>query len=99
MGKNKKEVRKVANDEILCILPILVVLGQPIPYKVCENNREKITKSLINFLMGNNVEFNEKSTQEAIDYLFERDHEDFLSILLMRFVCLSVRHTLYLRNG
>ena len=75
--KRRKTVRRVDNDQVLCVLPILV-LSQPIPYFVCEANRG-IIKRFITFLMGNNVEFDvESELDKAIDYFFERDHEHFL---------------------
>ena len=76
--KRRKVVRKIGDDEIFTILKISKS-PQTIPYYVCEANREKITKNLIKFLMGNNVVT--VSDQEAIEFLFKRDQEDFLLLL------------------
>ena len=59
--------KKKIDSNILGIYAITVVCF--VPYDVCERNQEKITKNFIKFLLGNNVEFDGKSVQEAIDYL------------------------------
>ena len=68
----KKNKTIHSTNDILGIYTIFVSCY--VPYEVCVANQEKITKNFIKFLMGNNVEFAKKSLQEAIDYLFERDH-------------------------
>ena len=78
--KKKKTIAKIDDFDILGIFPICVS-SKIIPYYVCVANRETITKNFIKFLLGNNVEFESKSLQVAIDTLFERDHGYFLLLL------------------
>ena len=80
--KKRKVIRKFDDNEILTILAIFKSI-ETIPFYVCEAYQEKITKNLIKFLMGNNVVIT--SDQDAIDFLFKRDHGDFLLLLVGKF--------------
>ena len=79
----KKNKTIHSTNDILGIYTIFVSCY--VPYEVCVANQEKITKKFIKFLMGNNVEFAKKSLEEAIDYLFERDHGYFQNIKVGKF--------------
>ena len=78
VSKRKQPVPRVEDKEVLGQFPIIVSYE---PYIVCDANREKITKNLIKWLMGNNVSFDPEQTQAAIDFLFARDHSVFLQLL------------------
>ena len=78
VSKRKQPVPRVEDKEVLGQFPIIVSYK---PYLVCDANREKITKNLIKWLMGNNVSFDPEQTQAAIDFLFARDHSVFLQLL------------------
>ena len=77
-SKRKHPVARIEDEEVIGLFPIVAKLKE---YFVCDGNREKITKNLIKWLMGNNVSFDPEQIKEAIDFLFARDHPVFLQLL------------------
>ena len=77
-SKRKHPVARIEDEEVIGPFPIVAKFKE---YFVCDGNREKITKNLIKWLMGNNVSFDPEQIKEAIDFLFARDHPVFLQLL------------------
>ena len=77
--KRKQPIPRIEDREVLGSFPIIV--EEHVPYFVTQENFQKVTLKLINWLMGNTVNFNPEDIQKAIDFLFERDHERFLLLL------------------
>ena len=76
--KRKQPIPRIEDKEVLGPFPIIVTY---VPFFVSDANLQKITAHLINWLMGNNVNIDAKEIQNAIDFLFERDHKVFLLLL------------------
>ena len=82
-GKKRQfpsETTKTENPKkyALGIFPIITKYEE---YRVSDANRAKITTNVLKFLMGNEVSFEKHRKQEAMDYLFQRDHDKLLDLL------------------
>ena len=77
--KKRKQSIPIEDNDVFGLFQIIV--PNYVPYFVSEEIRQKITVNLIQWLMGNNVNYDPKDIHKAIDFLFERDHEAFLLLL------------------
>ena len=77
MASTSNRKRKIADTEFngIEVLGIEFISVKYEPYFIAESN-QALTKKVLRFLMGNNTTFD--SREEAIDYLFQRDHSEFL---------------------
>ena len=78
-NKRKRPIPRIEDKTVLGQFPINVPKHEP--YNVCLANLLKITLPLISWLMGNNENYQPKDIKDAIDFLFERDHQIFMKLL------------------
>ena len=76
----KKRESTPKEKDVFGSFPIIVA-RKTRSYFVSFANILNITLPLMNWLMGNNVKYEPKDIEKAIDSLFERDHKRFLKLL------------------
>ena len=62
-NKRKTPIPRIEDKEVLGPFPIIVV--KHVPYFVCDENLQKITVNLVNWLMGNHMNFDRKDIQNT----------------------------------
>ena len=69
--------RKIPDTEFngIEVLGICIISVKYEPYFISASKQD-LTKKVLRFLMGNNTTFD--STEDAINYLFYRDHSEFI---------------------